>query len=194
MHFAQFYTHYSFQNFSVFQTTNLLQIWVAFLRFIKLFENTRNILTLFSVIELVYLFMQKNSPKEILRDERLKKDFQLITTSFHELVLICSNKIKIRFDSKSSRDMDLFLPLPTSVFEIYMSELGKTEEAKVPYMYFNDLTPDKAVSYCRIYAFIILKRIGFQFLQVFHGDSEAALVKKAREVFTSILSVVENKK
>ena len=68
------------------------------------------------------------------------------------------------------------------------------EEAKVPYMFFNDLNPDKAVSFCRIYAFIILKRVGYQFLQIFYGDSEATLVKKARDVFTHILSVVENKK
>ena len=38
-------------------------------------------------------------------------------------------------------------------------------------MYFNDLTPEKVLSYCRIYAFIILKRVGYQFLQIFNGES-----------------------
>lgn len=63
MHFAQFFTHYSFQNFSVFQTANLLNIWTAFLKFIKLFDNSRSVLTLYAVIELVFIFMQKHNPK-----------------------------------------------------------------------------------------------------------------------------------
>lgn len=60
-------------------------------------------------------------------------------------------------------------------------------------MYFNNLTPEKAVINCRVYAFLIFKRVGYQFLQTFFGDSEANLVKKAREIFTLILSVVEDK-
>lgn len=55
------------------------------------------------------------------------------------------------------------------------------------------LTIDKALAHCRVYAFLILKRTGYQFLQTFYGDSEANLVKKAREIFTLILSVVEDK-
>lgn len=171
LHFAQFYTHYSFQNFSVFQVTNLLNIWSNFLKFIKLFEHSRNILTHFALIELVYLFTQKNSPKEILRDEKLRKDFLVLTSAFHDLLLICSNKIKLKSDLHQDIDIEVFLPLPTSVFEIYISELGKVEDAKVPYMFFTNLTPEKALAYCRIYAFIILKRVGYQFLQIFHGES-----------------------
>lgn len=60
-------------------------------------------------------------------------------------------------------------------------------------MYFNNLTHEKALINCRVYAFLILKRVGYQFLQTFFGDNEANLVKKAREVFTMILSVVEDK-
>lgn len=41
----------------------------------------------------------------------------------------------------------------------------------MPYMFFTNLTPEKALAYCRIYAFIILKRVGYQFLQIFHGES-----------------------
>lgn len=47
-------------------------------------------------------------------------------------------------------------------------------------MYFNNLTPEKALINCRVYAFLILKRVGYQFLQTFFGDNEANLVKKAR--------------
>jgi len=60
-------------------------------------------------------------------------------------------------------------------------------------MYFNQLTPESSLIYCRVYAFLIFKRISYQFLQVFYGDSEANLVKKTREIFIMILSVVEDK-
>lgn len=38
-------------------------------------------------------------------------------------------------------------------------------------MYFNNLTHDKAVVNCRVYAFLILKRVAYQFLQTFYGDT-----------------------
>jgi hypothetical protein len=44
----------------------------------------------------------------------------------------------------------------------------------------NPLTEEKAIINCRVYAFLILKRVGYQFLQIFFGDTEANLVKKAR--------------
>lgn len=52
------------------------------------------------------------------------------------------------------------------------------------------MTPEKALINIRVYAFLILKRVGYHYLQTFYGDSEANLVKKAREIFTMILSVV----
>lgn len=60
-------------------------------------------------------------------------------------------------------------------------------------MYFNNLTPQTAIIYCRVYAFLILKRICYQFLQVFYSESQATLVKKAREIFVTVLAVVEDK-
>lgn len=57
-------------------------------------------------------------------------------------------------------------------------------------MNFRNMTPEKALINIRVYAFLILKRVGYHYLQIFYGDSEANLVKKAREIFTMILSVV----
>ena len=57
------FSQYSFQNASLFQPHNQINIWLSFLKFIKLFENTRSVLTLFSLIELIDLFMSKNNPK-----------------------------------------------------------------------------------------------------------------------------------
>jgi len=50
-----------------------MSVWMAFCKFIKFFDNTKNVLTLFSLVELVDLFITKNNPKEIVRDEKLKK-------------------------------------------------------------------------------------------------------------------------
>jgi hypothetical protein len=39
-------------------------------------------------------------------------------------------------------------------------------------MLFNaPLTEEKAKTNCRVYAFLILKRVGYQFLQIFFGDT-----------------------
>jgi hypothetical protein len=73
IHFCQAFTHYNFQNFSVFQASHLINVWLSFLKFIKLFDDARNIQTLFALLELVDLFMKKNNPREIVKDERLKK-------------------------------------------------------------------------------------------------------------------------
>lgn len=50
IHFCQAFTHYNFQNFSVFQAANLINAWAAFLKFIKLFEDARNVQTLFALL------------------------------------------------------------------------------------------------------------------------------------------------
>ncbi len=50
LHFCQAFTHYNFQNFSVFQASNLINVWLAFLKFIKMFEEARNIQTIFALI------------------------------------------------------------------------------------------------------------------------------------------------
>jgi len=70
---CQTFSYYNFQNPSLFQAHNLMSVWMAFCKFIKFFDNTKNVLTLFSLVELVDLFITKNNPKEIVRDEKLKK-------------------------------------------------------------------------------------------------------------------------
>ncbi len=50
IHFCQAFTHYNFQNFAVFQTANLINAWVSFLKFIKLFDEARNVQTLFALL------------------------------------------------------------------------------------------------------------------------------------------------
>jgi hypothetical protein len=60
---CQAFSHYNFQNPSYFQTHNLTSIWLSFGRFLRIFDNSRNALTLFAVVELVDLFLCKNNPK-----------------------------------------------------------------------------------------------------------------------------------
>ena len=67
------FSQHSFQNPGLFQAHNQISIWASFLKFVKLFENTRSVLTLFSLVELINLFFTKNNPKEIMREERIKK-------------------------------------------------------------------------------------------------------------------------
>jgi hypothetical protein len=65
---CQAFSQYNYQNPSFFQTHNLSSIWLSFTRFLKLFDNTRNAFTLFGELELIDLFLNKNNPKEIVRE------------------------------------------------------------------------------------------------------------------------------
>jgi inhibitor of KinA sporulation pathway (predicted exonuclease) len=50
LHFCQFYTHYNLQTKQVFQPNNLLITWEAFFRFIRLFAETRTVLTVYALV------------------------------------------------------------------------------------------------------------------------------------------------
>lgn len=73
IHFCQFYTHYSLQKKLVPSFANQISLWVNFLKFIKMFEHTKNTKTIFALIELIDLFFYKNNPKEIIKDEKMRK-------------------------------------------------------------------------------------------------------------------------
>lgn len=57
-------------------------------------------------------------------------------------------------------------------------------------MAFDTLHPDKVEEVVRIMGLTILKRVGYFLLQTFHGDTEANLVKKVRDLLTQMLSMV----
>ena len=67
LQFCQAFSHYNFQNPSFFQNHNLISIWMSFCKFVKVFDGARNAITLYNLLELIDLFLNKNNPKEILK-------------------------------------------------------------------------------------------------------------------------------
>lgn len=109
---CQAFSHYNFQNPSYFQTHNLTSIWLAFCRFLRIFDNTRFALTLFAELELVHLFLCKNNPKEIVREERLRKDLQALAAAHNDLHHLICGKLKV--DPGAPTRLASLAPLPSS--------------------------------------------------------------------------------
>ena len=93
---CQAFTHYSHQNFNIFQSQHMLALWSAFLKFIKLFQSSSNILIVYQVVELFHLFVQKFNPKELLKDEKFKKELQNISLELMVLTQVATGKTKFQ--------------------------------------------------------------------------------------------------
>jgi hypothetical protein len=134
LHLCLAYSQYSFQNPSLFQPHNQVCIWLSFFRFIKLVENTRSVLTLFALVELIDLFMSKNNPKEIMRDEKLKREWGFIGSIFAELISVCCGKLKIDMGTSKIIKYSDILPLPSSAYQALMATQKKEQEMPHPFL------------------------------------------------------------
>lgn len=134
LHLCLTFSQYCFQNAGLFQPHNLINIWLAFFRFIKLFENTRSILTLYILVELIALFLLKNNPKEIMRDERIKKEWVFIGSIFSELISVCCGRLKIDMGPSKLIKYTDFLPLPSSVYQVLVSTSKELNSLPLPYL------------------------------------------------------------
>lgn len=91
---------------------------------------------MYSLIELIDLFMKKNNPKEISKDERLKKEIVSINGILYDLISVCSGKVKIISEGKERVLFQQFLPLPSSVFDHYISKAANKPDQKGFYLFF----------------------------------------------------------
>jgi hypothetical protein len=82
--------------------------------------------------------------------------------------------------------------LPSSIFDCYLVENSKKEDAKLSYLCFSQADGRKCEGYCRIYSLLILKRVGYHLLAILHKD-EVSLSKKIREFVVGILPIIEDK-
>lgn len=55
-------------------------LWQAFVKFAKLFIGSRNPLTIFQLVELLDMFIKKNNPKELMWEDRVKKEVQAVAS------------------------------------------------------------------------------------------------------------------
>ena len=62
------FAHYSYQNSNYLHSAHLTHVWLAFSKSLKMFDSTRNPLTLLAILELIHLFVTKYNPKEIIRE------------------------------------------------------------------------------------------------------------------------------
>lgn len=93
---------------------------MAFLRFVKLFEEARSIQTIFALLELVDLFINKNNPREIVRDEKVRKEMMNLINIYNEAFAVCTGKAKIHCDLKKVYEFSAFTPLPSTIFDCYL--------------------------------------------------------------------------
>lgn len=138
------FTQYSVQNAGLFQHHNLINIWLSFFRFIKLFENTRSVLSLYTLIELIDVFLSKNNPKEIMRDEKIKREWAFIGSIFSELIAVCCGKLKVDMGSASVISFTDFLPLPSSVYQLKLQNQKEENELPLPFLDWEEVEPAKA--------------------------------------------------
>lgn len=82
--------------------------------------------------------------------------------------------------------------MPSSIFDCYLVETSKKEDAKLSYLCFTQADGRKCEEYCRIYSLLILKRVGYHLLAILHKD-EVSLSKKIREFVVGILPIIEDK-
>ena len=72
-------------------------------------------------MELIDLMMSKNNPKEIMKDDRIKKEWHFVGGIFSELIAVCSGKLRIDAGSmKLIRYTDI-LPLPPSAYHALLA-------------------------------------------------------------------------
>lgn len=114
--------------------------------------------------------MNKNNPREIVKDEKVRKEMMNLINIYNEAFAVCAGKAKIHCDMKKSYDFSAFTPLPSTIFDCYLVETSKKEDAKLSYLCFNQIDGKKCEEYCRIYCLLILKRIGYNLLAGIHKD------------------------
>jgi hypothetical protein len=88
------------------------------------------VLSLYTLIELIDLFLSKNNPKEIMRDEKMRKEWLFIGSIFSELIAVCCGKLKVDMGSSQSVKFIDFLPLPSSVYHAFL--LNSKEVNQLP--------------------------------------------------------------
>ena len=72
--------------------------------------------------------MAKNNPKEIMREEKIKKEWGFIGLIFGELVGVCCGKLRVDISGiKNVRYVDV-LPLPASAYKV----LKESQKESVP--------------------------------------------------------------
>lgn len=69
--------------------------------------------------------MKKNNPREIVKEERIKKDMMVILNISNDIFLLCSGRMKVVCDEKKVYEFAAFTPLPSSIFDCYLIETSK---------------------------------------------------------------------
>lgn len=72
--FLYIYLSYTFVDPGILKKENLLALWSAILKILKIFSPSKNPNTSMWAIDLLYMLSEKYSPKEILNDNKFKKD------------------------------------------------------------------------------------------------------------------------
>lgn len=129
-------SQYSYQSFNMTQLNHMTTIWQAFLRFAKLFVGSRNPFTLFLLVELLDMFIKKNNPKELMWEDRLRKEVQQIAMELTTVINLANGRIKVTYVEGFRPTWQNLQPLPTSVLVNFLETKDKLSEAPAPYYLF----------------------------------------------------------
>ena len=130
------FSQYSYQSFNMTQLSHMTTIWQAFIRFARLFARSRNPLTLFLLVELLDMFIKKNNPKELMWEDRIRKEVQQIALELTNLVNLANGRIRVTFVEGFRMTFENLQPLPTSVYINFLETRDRLSEAPAPYYMF----------------------------------------------------------
>ena len=85
------------------------------------------------MFDLIDLFMSKNNPKEIMREEKVKKEWSFIGSIFSEMIAVCCGKLKIDISSIKNIKYQDILPLPSSAY--HLMKISQNAENQMPHVF-----------------------------------------------------------
>lgn len=108
----------------------------------------------------MHLFLCKNNPKEIVREERLRKDLQALAASHNDLHHLICGKLKV--DPGAPTRLASLAPLPSSF--LLLRAQGATAG-------WEESTDRNAGETMRLMAVAVARRVSFNFIACLQNES-----------------------
>lgn len=119
------YISFCFIDISFLKKEYLLKLWANALAFTKMFANSRGPATHLWILEIFFMLTQKYNPKEILSDNKIRKELhQQVNNALATLAQICSKQTNFLYNDLSTNGMQhnkyrTVLPFPPTIYEIF---------------------------------------------------------------------------